>query len=88
MTVDEYLKQIAIEIQGADSPDGAVRIVEKAERVLAKSSISEKSKEKFWVGLYDEFGGELSSVCESPSAAALSAIVSAAKAAIVQNLRS
>lgn len=87
MTVDEYIKKIAAEIQGAGSANDAVRIVEKAGRVLDSSSISDRSKDKFWAGLYNEFGAELSATCESQSAAALAAIVAAAKMAIAQNLR-
>lgn len=87
MTVDDYVKKISEQIGQSSSEVEAVAIVEKAQRVIDKSDISESSKKRFWVELYDELGGDLSYVSESQDSSALSAIINAAKAAIAQRVK-
>lgn len=82
MTPNEYLNKISKEIRECLTDKQAIEVVEKAERVLDNSNISESSKKQFWVDLYEELGGESSWVCESQDSAALSAIINAAKAII------
>ena len=86
MTIDEYVKKIAKQIGQSSSKEEALEIIEKAQRVIEKSDISESSKKRFWVDLYESMGGDLTATCESQDSAALSAIISAAKAAIAQRV--
>jgi hypothetical protein len=87
VTVDEYVKKIAEQITQSSSEEEALEVVEKAQRVIEKSDISNSSKKRFWVDLYESMGGDLTYTSESQDSAALSAIIDAAKAAIAQRVK-
>lgn len=84
MTLNEYRNKIYKEIAEAGSAEEAKAIVEKAHRVLEGANLSEDSKGRFWVKLYDDFGGALEIATESQGADALSDIIRAAKSVIAQ----
>ncbi|WP_412521893.1 hypothetical protein [Shewanella algae] len=84
MTPNEYMKKISKQITNSSSEEEAIALIEKAQRVIDNSKISTTSKEKFWIDLYEELGGEHSWACESQDSSALSAIIAAAKAAIAK----
>ncbi len=87
MTLNEYLKKILKQIQDSSSEAEAISVVEKAQKVLDDSNISESSKEQFWIDLYEELGGDYILVMESQGSSALSEIIAAAKTVIAQKLK-
>ncbi len=84
MTLNEYVEKITQEIKDSASKQKALSVVEKAQRVLNDSKIAKSAQEQFWIDLYESLGGSREFIAESQDAAALSAIISAAKAVIAE----
>lgn len=87
MTLDEYRKKILREIERCGSESQAIATVEKAQRVLNNSNISERSKNGFWVELYESLGGAYTLTVESQATSSLSDIIGAAKSVIAQKVK-
>lgn len=85
MTVDEYVKKIAKEI--FDEPSSYESILAKATNVIEKSNIKVDSKEKFWIDLYNELGGNLTPCFESQDSRKLWNLIAAAKVAVAAKVQ-
>lgn len=81
MTVDEYAVKIKDKI--FDNPKNYIQIIASAEAVVNQSNISDESKEKFWINLYEELGGKLTPCMESQDTAEFWKLIAAAKSVIV-----
>jgi hypothetical protein len=86
MTIDEYRVKILGLLKACSSEKEARSILNNADKVLDNSDISESSKKKFWINLYENLGDEYALI-EKQASSSLSAIIAAAKEVIAKKVK-